>query len=357
MSVAAPAPARSAGLARTRALFHAAAQHAADQLAPLRGTALHLSGASGFLAANLLALLYAASVEGDLGLRLHASARRPIEDVALFAFLGVRPAVAWEVAPVERTTLPAEPGLTVIHAASPAAPADYLRAPLATFRANTDGVIALFEQAARTDAGHVVYFSSAEVYGTPPAADLPTAEGYGGAPDLGLPRSIYAESKRMAEVLGASLAERHAIPFTALRPFNLYGPGQRRDDGRVPLAFVAAARDGGPVALSSDGTPCRCPCFVWDGLLQIVAALAPPPEARARAFNVGDPTQELTMLDLARRVSDAVTVGPPPPAGVPVRAQPDVRAIQRHATPALPPFTPLDDGLATLDAWLGWLDG
>lgn len=342
----------------TRERFAAAAAAAAAQLADLRGAAIHISGASGFLAANLLALLWAADRVGELGLTLFASARRPARDVALFDFLGVDlEGVPWELAAVEAAELPAVEGLIVVHAASFGAPADYLREPLATFRANTDGILRLYGQAAAIGAGHVVYFSSAEVYGQPPASAIPTPESYGGGPDLASPRSIYGESKRMAEVLGAVLATEHAIPFTALRPFNLYGPGQRPDDGRVPAAFVRQALETGTVALTSDGTPRRSPCFVWDGLLQVAACLMPG----AGACNVGDPTGEIDVLELARRSAaaagadpEAVTAAATAPASGLARAVPDVGRALAHARVALPEFAALDDGLAALCAWLRW---
>ena len=124
-----------------------------------------------------------ADCAGSLGLRLYASARRPLRDVPLFAFLGIdAPAIAWEIAPVETSTLPDEERLVVVHPASFGAPGDYMRAPLETFGANTEGLLRLYDQAASVGAAHVVYFSSAEVYGQPPADAIPTPESFGGAP-------------------------------------------------------------------------------------------------------------------------------------------------------------------------------
>ena len=340
-------------------LFDAAADAAVAQLAPLRGRAVHVNGASGVLAANLIALLSEASRRGDLGLRLYASARRPLDDVALFRFLGLAPDVAWEVASAEETVLPAEPGLIAVHTASFAAPADYLREPLATLRANTDGLLRTWEEAVRAGAGHVVFFSSAEVYGQPPASAMPTSETYAGAPDLADPRSIYAEAKRAGEVLGAVLSAEHGIPFTALRPWNLYGPGQRLGDARVPMAFVRQALADGEVRLTSDGTPRRCPCWVWDGLLQALACLAPG--APERAFNVGSATTEVTMLELARACAvaaglpaETATAVPDAPARGLARCVPDTARVARRAPAPLPDPTPLGTGLEALRAWVTW---
>jgi UDP-glucuronate decarboxylase len=351
-----PTQARST---QTDALWSAAVDAAVQQLAPLAGAPIHVSGASGFLATNLVALLHEASERGGLGLRLYASARRPASDVPLFRFLGVDPTVEWEVAPVESSTLPDEPGLIVVHTASYGAPGDYMAAPLATFRANTDGLIGLFERAARVGAGHVAYFSSAEVYGQPPDSAIPTPEGYDGAPPLASPRSVYGESKRMAEVLGAVMSAEHGIPFTALRPWNLYGPGQRATDGRVPMDFMRQALSDGAVRLASDGSPRRCPCFVWDGLLQVIACLAPADGGAA--YNVGNPAEELTMLELARRCAAvaglapaAVAHDPQSRAGGLARCVPDVSRVVAQADPGLPSPTPLVQGLAALREWADW---
>ena len=95
-------------------------------------------------------------------------------------------------------------------------------------------------------------------------------------------------------------------------------------------------------------------------MLQVVAALRA--DAPAQAFNVGDPTGEIAMLDLARRCAaatgldpaEAVTAGAGS-GGALARAVPDVDRVLAHARPALPPFTALDDGLVALAAWVGWL--
>lgn len=339
-----------------RQLLDAAVVACGAQVSALRGRMVYVSGASGFLASNLLALLLECNRVHGLGLRLAASARRPASEVALFDFLGLSPEIEWEVAPVERARLPEVPGLVVIHAASYGAPADYLRDPLATFHANTQGLLNLFAQASRLQATRFVYFSTAEVYGQPPNACIPTPEDFRGGPDLLSSRSIYGESKRMAETLGSCLAERDRVPFIALRPWNVYGPGQRWTDGRVPVEFLRQARVNGRIKLSSNGAPRRAFCYVWDALSQVLATLGSP--VPVSAFNIGNPTEELSMLELARRC--AVTAGLAagavewdPNAQAPglQRCLPDVTAIQSHR-PDAPAYTPLETGLPALLEWL-----
>ncbi len=340
--------------------FDLAAAAAAEQLTPLRGSAIHVNGASGFLASNLIAVLDRASALGGLGLRLHASARRPRQQVSLFRFLGVDPQVRWECAPAETTTLPDLEGCVAIHTASYGAPADYLSQPMETFRANTDGLIRTFKEAARIGAAHVVYLSSAEVYGQPPSESIPTPEDYLGGPDLGDVRSIYGESKRMAEVLGAALSRETGIPFTAVRPWNLYGPGQRLEDGRVPAALMRMAIEDGHVRLASDGTPRRSVCFVWDGLLQLVACLHPA-GADDGPVNIGNPDDERSIAELARYCAAAaglpperVQTAPPGNAQGLMRCAPDIGRVRARARTPLPALTPLTEGLELLRDWIRW---
>lgn len=343
-----------------RDLLEEAVAASRPPLSPLAGAAVYVTGASGFLAASLLAFLRVADERHGLGLRLAASARRPADAVPLFRYLDITPPAAWEVAPAEQATLPADlPGLIVVHAASFGSPRDYLREPLATYEANTTALVRLYRQAAAQRARHFVYFSTAEVYGQPPEAAMPTPEDYVGGLDTLAVRSVYGESKRMAEVLGACLAAETDVPFTALRPWNLYGPGQRPDDGRVPVEFLRQVLESGAITLASDGTPRRCPCFVWDGIRQIAATLGAA-SAGPMAWNIGNPAEEVTMLDLARRCAataglpaDAVRWNPAAKAGGMLRSVPDVRRVQALAGAV--PFTPLADGLAVTLDWLRFL--
>lgn len=340
-----------------RRLLDESVQRVLPRAEPLRGASVYVTGASGFLAASLLAFLSELDRAGQLGLALYASARRPKSAVRLFEFLGVSPAMSWTEAAVEDAVLPDVANLIVVHAASYGSPRDYLRDPRATYSANTHALVRLLEQ--RRALRQFVYFSSAEIYGQPPPEMIPTPETYVGGVSTTSPRSIYAESKRMGEVLAVTVAQQQGTPLTLLRPWNIYGPGQRVDDGRVPIEFIRQAKANGAITLSSNGRPQRALCHVWDGIAQVVAALGNT--APCVAFNIGNPTAEITMLDLARRCAaacgrpeTAVTYNPDARAEGMLRCVPDVTAIQRLSGGAAP-FTPLAAGLDTLAQWCDFL--
>jgi GDP-4-dehydro-6-deoxy-D-mannose reductase len=91
-----------------------------------------------------------------------------------------------------------------------------------TYMVNTLGVVNLIEAAAAcAPRPRVLLVSSAEVYGTVAAEDLPLGEDHPFAPS-----SPYAASKAAAELVGLQAWLGRGIEVIRARPFNHTGPGQ-----------------------------------------------------------------------------------------------------------------------------------
>ena len=85
------------------------------------------------------------------------------------------------------------------------------------------------------------------------------------------------------------------------RLFNTVGPRQTGRYGMVIPNFVKQALLGHPITVFGDGTQRRCFGYVTD-VVGALIQLAEIPEAVGEVFNVGNPTEEVTILELAERV-------------------------------------------------------
>ena len=161
----------------------------------------------------------------------------------------------------------------VIHLASVASPVFYRKYPMETFRVNTIGTQRLLSFYQNRSLKGFLYFSSSEVYGSPDAAHIPTAETYIGAVHTIGPRACYDEGKRYCETLCYLSHLTYGMPIRIVRPFNHYGPGMKRGDGRVPADFADAVLSGKDICIYSDGTPTRSFCYIADAICAYLKVL------------------------------------------------------------------------------------
>src|SRR5213078_3717499 len=87
------------------------------------------------------------------------------------------------------------------------------------------------------------------------------------------PASPYAASKIAAENLTLSYEIAYGLPTKVLRPFNTYGPFQKRNlEGGVVAIFVARDLAGEPLLIKGDGAQTRDLLYVEDCARFVVEA-------------------------------------------------------------------------------------
>lgn len=193
-----------------------------------------------------------------------------------------------------------EPLDYVVHGASIASPTWYRRYPLETIDVNVHGTRHLLDLAVAHGVRGFVYLSSSEVYGDPPPEQIPTAEGFWGHVSCTGPRACYDESKRLAETLCTTYQRQHGLRVVLARPFNVYGPRLRLDDGRVIPDFLGDAIAGRPITLYSDGRATRSFCYLTDAVTALLLLLT---EERASGpYNVGN-DEERAIAEVAETVA------------------------------------------------------
>lgn len=199
-----------------------------------------------------------------------------------------------------------EPVDWIIHGASIASPTFYRRFPMETIDVNVNGTRHILDLA-RRGIKSMLYLSSSEIYGDPDPTAIPIPEDYRGNVSCTGPRACYDESKRLGETLCTTYYRLYATPCKIVRPFNVYGSGQRLDDGRIIPDLMSAALKREPLVLFSDGRATRAFCYIRDVIRGMLFVLLS--DANGEAFNIGNDSEEVSIAALAERMRKIV--GPP----------------------------------------------
>ncbi len=196
----------------------------------------------------------------------------------------------------------------VLHGASIASPVYYRQHPLETIDVNVNGLKNMLELS-RDCTESVVFLSSSEIYGDPEPAYIPTPEDYRGLVSCTGPRACYDESKRLGETLCVEYYRHLDVPVKIIRPFNVYGPGQRLDDKRIVPDLLSAVLNKESIVLFSDGRATRSFCYAADFIAGMLLVMLEG--ENGEAYNVGN-DEEISVEDAAqlaaRLVSPALRV-------------------------------------------------
>ncbi len=262
------------------------AQELADRLRPLNGRTVLITGASGFLGSYFLDLLASYNARlAESPIRLVAADNFKIGLPSRIEHLVGRTDVAFLRQDVSKPFPEDLRPDYIIHLAGIASPSFYRTWPLETIAVNVDGTRNVLELA-RRNCRSMLSFSSSEIYGDPDPAHIPTGEAYRGNVSSTGPRACYDESKRLNETLCTAYNTLYSLPVKVIRPFNVYGPGQRIDDGRIIPDLMRAAMAGGPLVLFSDGRATRSFCYAADFVHASMLLLMS--DADGEVFNVGN---------------------------------------------------------------------
>jgi dTDP-glucose 4,6-dehydratase len=235
-----------------------------------------------------------------------------------------------------------EPVDFVYHLAALASPIDYLRQPLHSLKVGAYGThhalgLAKFKRA------RFLLASTSEVYGDPQVHPQP--ETYWGHVNPIGPRGVYDEAKRYAEALTMAYHRQQGVDTAIVRIFNTYGPRMRETDGRASVTFLHQALEGTPLTVFGDGSQTRSLCYV-DDLIRGLHMLAQSSEHLP--VNIGNPSHEVTMLELAQTVikvtgSSSEIVFEALPVDDPKVRQPDITRARQLL--GWEPQVSLEDGL------------
>lgn len=212
----------------------------------------------------------------------------------------------------------------IFNLACPASPYWYQRDPVQTLKTSVHGAINMLGLARRTGA-RIVQASTSEIYGDPLVS--PQEESYWGNVNPIGPRSCYDEGKRAAETLFNDYRRQYGVDARIARIFNTYGPLMAPDDGRVVSNFIVQSLRGDRITIYGDGTQTRSFCFV-DDLVEALMRLGLSDAPITAPINLGN-AREISIAEIAELIvnltgSDSSIEHQPLPTDDPVRRQPDL---------------------------------
>lgn len=327
-----------------------------SSLAKLEGKKILITGAGGFLGRYFVAVLKNYNLESKV----------PISIVALDNHVTSSPSkaitelkldsnVEWIYGDATLGAQLPDKFDYILHAAGIASPEHYRARPLETIDVAVNVTRVLLDKA-KEDKARMLFFSSSEIYGDPLPEFVPTNEDYRGHVASRGPRACYDESKRLGETLCWIYENYFGVHVSVARPFNVFGPGMMPKDFRVMPNFAASIARGESLKVYGHGRQTRTFCYISDAIVGFLKILidAEKPDV----FNVGNPRPEISMIDLARMVSQvaspntAVEVVKYPdtyPEDEPNRRCPNIDRIQ--STLGFAPVIELEEGIRRFFDW------
>jgi len=188
----------------------------------------------------------------------------------------------------------------VVHLAAIAGVDTVIKMPVKTMEVNIIGTANVLAASSRQPRlKRFIDISTSEIFGTSAFkvkdGDVATLGTVGEA------RWTYAVSKLATEHLALNYHRAQDMPCLAVRPFNIYGPGQL-GEGAVHHFVVRALRRE-DLIIHNDGGQIRAWCYVDDFVRALNLCLLKE-EAVGNTFNIGNPRSTLTIYYLARLVRE-----------------------------------------------------
>ncbi|RLG21350.1 hypothetical protein DRN74_02185 [Candidatus Micrarchaeota archaeon] len=183
----------------------------------------------------------------------------------------------------------------VYHLAAKVSVPESFEKPVEYFNINTVGSSNIFETFKDSK---ILYVSSAAVYGH--CKKLPIKETY----ELS-PLSPYGLSKMLAEESAKEYIRLYGSNITIVRPFNVYGPGQKNNQyAGVVSIFLEQWKKGKALTVRGDGNQVRDFVHVKDVCEAMIKVMG-----KKDVFNVAS-GKKTRIIDLARMISDKIKFVP-----------------------------------------------
>lgn len=272
----------------------------------LEGKTVLVTGAAGFIGANLAKRLLAAgkkikvigldSITDYYDVALKEARLNELNKYPDFTF--IKGSIA-DRAPVEKIFEEHKPQV-VVNLAAQAGVRYSITNPDAYIESNLIGFYNILECCRHNPVEHLVYASSSSVYGMNQKIPFSTED------KVDTPVSLYAATKKSNELMAHAYSKLYDIPSTGLRFFTVYGPAGRPD--MAYFGFTNKLREGKQIQIFNYGNCKRDFTYIDDIVTGVVNVMQKAPEAnengvRYKVYNIGNnqPENLLDFVDILQQ--------------------------------------------------------
>jgi len=278
-------------------------------ISALRGSAVFVSGATGFIGSLVVKLL--AYLNRVHNARIHISALIRSEEKARRVLGAAAQDVRFITGDITEHLAFDGPADYIIHGASETASRVFVERPVETIVTAVEGTRRILELARVKQPRAVVYLSSMEVFGVTDERLQSVSESDYGYVDILNPRSCYPEGKRLCECLCASYAAEYSVPVRIARLTQTLGAGIAYNDTHVTAQFARSVIEGRDIVLKTEGKTRRPVVYARDALAGIFTVLFRGENGQAYTLANADTTATIreTAEMIARDIAgDAIKV-------------------------------------------------
>ena len=263
----------------------------------LKGKTIMITGATGLIGSSVADMLFYLNNEYNYGMKIVLAGRNETRMAHRFSPFAAQKAYQFIFFDAtEEVEIPLHVDY-IIHGASNANPAAYVREPVETMLSNITGTNSLLKSAARVGIKRLLYISSSEVYGNKDGNE-PFSEGDYGFVDILSARSCYPSAKRAAETLCVAYSMEYEIDTVIVRPGHIYGPQITDSDNRASAQFTRCALNDTDIVMKSRGAQLRSYCYSIDCASAIIAVMLNG--TAGEAYNVSNYASISSIAEIAQ---------------------------------------------------------
>jgi nucleoside-diphosphate-sugar epimerase len=193
-----------------------------------------------------------------------------------------------------------------------ATPKTYVEKPLLIFELDFEANLDIIRQCAKFHK-RIIFPSTSEVYGMCPDAEFDEEASNLVTGPIHKERWIYSTSKQLLDRVIYAYGKHHDLSYTLFRPFNWYGPkldnifNPKPGGSRVLTQFIGNILRGEDITLVDGGAQQRSFMYIDDGIDALIRMIDNKNDvAKNKIFNVGNPTENISIRQLAEMLTQLI---------------------------------------------------